>query len=208
MWIFQKEMYRFTQYLTIPCQMICSQAATTIDASHVTTDCVPIHNIEVERQIKQMLEQSVITENSSSWMAPAVFASNKSGELHTCIDYHHLNKQAVKDAFLLPLPDEVQHRLAGCTVFTTLGLHSRYWQLPVAPHYQLKTAFCPGPGMGLYQFYCMPLGLTGAPGSFQLLTDSVTRGLPFFMTYLDDLLIYAPTSQAHAKHLGQVFQCL
>ena len=75
----------------------------------------------------------------------------------------------------------------------------------MALHDQLKTAFCPGPGMGLYQFCCMSFGLTGAPGSFQRLMDSVTRGLPFVMTYLDDLLIYSPTPQVHQQHLCQVF---
>jgi len=78
----------------------------------------------------------------------------------------------------------------------------------VAPHDQLKTAFCPGPGMGLYQFCRMPFGLAGAPGSFQHLMDSVSRGLPFIMTYLDDLLIYSLILQAHEQHLRQVFQHL
>ena len=54
-----------------------------------------------------MLEQGVIAESSSPWMAPAVFVPKKSGELRICIDYHQLNKQTVKDAYPLPLPDEV-----------------------------------------------------------------------------------------------------
>jgi len=43
-----------------------------------------------------MLEQGVITESDSPWMAPAVFVSKKSGELHICI--LPPNKQTVKDA--------------------------------------------------------------------------------------------------------------
>ena len=56
---------------------------------------------------------------------------------------------------------------------------------------QVKTAFCPGPGMGLYQFCCMPFGLTSAPASFQRLMDSVLRGLPFATTYTDDVLVFS-----------------
>ena len=74
-----------------------------------------------------MLEQGVITESSSPWMAPAVFVPKMSGELRICIDYRQLNKQTVKDAYPLPLPDEVQDKLSGCTVFITLDLHSGYW---------------------------------------------------------------------------------
>ena len=88
---------------------------------------VPAHYwSEVERQISQMLKQGIIAESSSPWMAPVVFVPKKSGKLRICIDYRQLNKQTVQDAYPLPLPDEVQDRLAGSTVFTTLGLHNGY----------------------------------------------------------------------------------
>ena len=86
------------------------------------------------------------------------------------MDYRALNKQTVKDAYPLPLV-EVQDRLSGCTIFSTLDLQSGYWQLPVHPDDYEKTAFCPGPGLGLFQFQCMPFGLTAAPGSFQRLMN-------------------------------------
>ena len=125
-------------------------------------------------------------------MASAVFIPKKSGELRICIDYRELNEQSVRDSYSLPLPDEVQDRLAGSKFFTTLDLHSGYWQLPVAVADREKTAFCPGPGMGLYQFCRMPFG---APGSFQRLMDSILCGLPFVLTYIDDILIHSPTEE-------------
>ena len=100
-------------------------------------------------------------------MAPTVFVPKKSGELQICVNYRALNKQSVKDSYSLPLPNEIQDRLTNATVFSTLDLHSGYWQLPVVEEDQLKTAFCPGPRMGLYQFCRMPFGLLGAPASFQ-----------------------------------------
>ena len=167
---------------------------------------VPAHyRSEVERQIDDMLNQGVIEESSSPWMAPAVFVPKKSGEVRICIDYRELNKQSVRDSYPLPLPDEVQDRLAGSKVFSTIDLHSGYWQLPVAPADREKTAFCPGPGMGLYQFCRMPFGLSGAPGSFQRLMDSILRGLPFVLTYIDDILIHSATEELHKEHLHQVF---
>ena len=77
-----------------------------------------------------------------------------------CVDYRELNKKTIKDAYPLPLPDEVQDKLAGSTIFSTLDLQSGYWQVPVSPSDQEKTTFCPGPGMGLFQFRRMPFGLT------------------------------------------------
>ena len=76
----------------------------------------------------------------------------KSGEIRLCVDYRELNKKTIKDAYPLTLPDEVQDQLAGSKVFSRLDLHSGYWQLPVSPNDREKTALCPGPGMGLYQF--------------------------------------------------------
>ena len=114
-----------------------------------------------------MLSQGIIKESSSPWMAPTVFVPKKSRELRICVDYRALNKQSVRDSYPLPLPDEIQDHLTNATVFSTLDLHSGYWQLPVAETDQPKTAFCPGPGMGLYQFCRMPFGLSGAPAFFQ-----------------------------------------
>ena len=170
---------------------------------------IPAHyRDEVEKQIEAMLEQGIIEESSSPWMAPAVFVLKKSGDLRLCVDYRELNKQTRKDAYPLPLPDEVQDRLSGSTVFSTLDLQSGYWQLPVSPDDREKTAFCPGPGMGLFQFCRMPFGLTGAPSSFQRLMDSVLRGLHFVTIYLDDVLVHSENMETHRLHLQAVFHRL
>lgn len=167
---------------------------------------IPAHyREEVEQQINVMLEQGIIEESSSPWMAPAVFVRKKSGDLRLCVDYRELNKRTTKDAYPLPLPDEVQDQLAGSTMFSTLDLQSGYWQVPVSPGDQEKTAFCPGPGMGLFQFRRMPFGLTGAPSTFQRLMDKVLRGLPFVTIYLDDILVHSATDQKHCQHLQEVF---
>ena len=114
---------------------------------------------------------------------PSCVCTKKSGEIRLCVDYRALNKKTMRDAYPLPLPDEVQDRLGRATVFSTLDLRCGYWQVPVAPEDQAKTAFCPGPGMGLYEFCCMPFGLCGAPGSFQRLMDKIFHGLSFVVIY-------------------------
>ena len=62
--------------------------------------------------------------------------------------------------------------------------------------------------MGLYEFCCIPFGLSGAPGSFQRLMDKVLRGLPFVVIYLGDIFIYSTHVNQHADHLHQVFSRL
>ena len=162
----------------------------------------------VEEQLQSMLNAGIIEESSSPWMAPAVYVPKKSGEIRICIDYRELNKKTIKDAYPLPRPDEVQDKLQGSAVFSILDLQSGYWQLPVHPADRPKTAFSPGPGMGLFQFTRMPFGLSNAPGSFQRLMDKVCRGLPFVTTYLDDLLIHSATIEQHKAHLREIFERL
>ena len=130
--------------------------------------CIPIHyREEVLKQLQGMLDQGIIKQSNSPWMAPAVFVQKKSGEIRLCVDYRALNKRTSRHAYPLPLPDEVQHRLAGSTIFSTLDLQCGYWQLLVSPGDQEKSAFCPGPGMGLYEFVACHLGYQGHQGHFK-----------------------------------------
>ena len=101
---------------------------------------------------KILLAQGIIQESSSLWMASAVFVRKKSVEIHLCVDYRELNKKTSTDAYPLPLPVEVQDQLAGAKLFTALDLQCGYWQMPVNPTHHEKSAVCPGPVMGLFQF--------------------------------------------------------
>ena len=102
---------------------------TTLVASHQINTmgspvCIPARRIpahfrdEVEEQLqKKMLQKGIIVESSSLWLAPAVYVSKNSGEIRICVDYHELNKLTIKDAYPLPLMEEVQDRLVGAAIF-------------------------------------------------------------------------------------------
>ncbi len=162
----------------------------------------------MQKQLEEMLDQGSIEESSSPWMAPAVYVRKMSGELRMCVHYRELNKQTAKDAYPLPLPDEVQDQLTQPQIFSALDLKSGYWQLPVHPEDHIKTAFRLGPGLGLYQFCRVPYGLSGAPSSFQHLMNKVLHGLSFATTYVDDILVHSTSEEEHKVHLRQVFQRL
>ncbi|KAF4723340.1 hypothetical protein FOZ63_000946, partial [Perkinsus olseni] len=112
------------------------------------------------------------------------------------------------EAYPVPRPDDVQEHLGNAKYFTTLDLRSGYWQVPVRPEDQAKTAFCPGPGFPLYEWLRMPFGLASAPATFQRLMDSLVGDLPFVKCYLDDLLIFSSSLEEHLAHLRQVFELL
>ena len=160
--------------------------------------------LTVKHKFKHKSKKGIIEESSSLWLAPVVIVPKKSGEIKLCIDYRQLNKQTTKDTYPLPLPDEVQDRLAGAVIFSTLDLQSGYWQMPVRGTDIPKTAFCPDPGMGLFQFTRLPFGLTGAPSSFQRLMNKIFCDLPFVTTYIDNILVHSANEEQHKSRLTVV----
>ncbi|KAI9551000.1 hypothetical protein GHT06_005556 [Daphnia sinensis] len=97
---------------------------------------------------------------------------------------------------------------ARANFFSCLDLASGYWQVPVAPEDQEKTAFITPDG--LYSFVRLPFGLNCAPASFQRVMDKVLAGLKWNMclVYLDDILIFGKTFDEHLARLDMVLKAL
>ena len=95
--------------------------------------------------------------------------------------------------------------LADSSWFSTLDFSNGYWQVEVAECDREKTAY--STGRGLYQWGYMPMGLTNSPATFQRMMELVLRGLPcqICMVFLDDILIYSNTFEAHLSNLEEVF---
>ena len=98
--------------------------------------------------------------------------------------------------------------LHGAKIFTTVDMEQGFHQIRVAPEDQYKTAFrtC----MGQYEYKVMPFGLRGAPGTFQAVMNNMF--LPLIgkgvIVCLDDVLVYSPDVESHAKLLDQVLTIL
>ena len=83
--------------------------------------------------------------------------------------------------------------MGSAKYFTSIDLHSGYWQCHIADEDILKTAFLTR--CGLYEWVVMPMGLLNAPAMFiqtmnNLLSDMLDFGVAVF---LDDILLYSCT---------------
>ena len=96
--------------------------------------------------------------------------------------------------------------MAGASIFTKLDFKSGFWQVDMDPEDAHKTAFSPGPGMGLFEFNRMPFGLNGAPGTMQRLMDKLLEGMNCAMGYIDDILVYSSSVESHKKDLRTVLK--
>lgn len=93
----------------------------------------------------------------------------KDGSLHLCIDYHGLNKVAVKNKYPLPRIDELLDQLKGYVIFSKIDPRSGYHQLKIREQDVPITAFWTR--YGHHEFRVMLFGLTNAPITFKYLIE-------------------------------------
>ena len=86
-----------------------------------------------------------------------------------CVDYWALNKNTIKNRFLVPQIEDIFDKLQGSTYYTHIDLKSGYHQIRIVPKDIHKTAF--RTQFGLYEYLVMPFGLTNALATFNLLMD-------------------------------------
>ena len=163
---------------------------------------------EANRQVETLLENGVIEPSTSPWSSPVLMVPKKDGSYRFCVDFRGLNQVSQSTDYPLPRVDECLEAMSGATVFTTLDLASGYWQVEVNPNDRPKTAF--STNSGHYQFVTMPMGLKGAPATFQRLMDLVMKGLKWdiLLVYLDDILVFGRTADEHLTRLETVLERL
>ncbi len=96
---------------------------------------------------------------------------------------------------------------ANSTIFSTLDLTSRFWQMKLDEDSQPLIAFTI-PGKGQFQWVSSPMGLLGCPASFQCLMETLLRNINNVLVYINDILLHTATHDKHLKVLERVFKHL
>jgi len=162
------------------------------------------HLEELNIYLHKMLAGGRIVHSKSPAGTPILFVPKPDRRLRLCVDYCQLNELTILNKYLLPLMTEVRERVASATFLTKLHLQDSYHLIRIKKGDEWKTAL--GIRFGHSEYKVMPFGLVNAPATFQAMMNTILwefldHGV---VLYLDDILIYSKTIEAHEALVKQV----
>eukprot|EP00833_Pecoramyces_ruminatium_P018235 jgi/Orpsp1_1/1192267/evm.model.d7180000091854.1 len=162
----------------------------------------------LKTELIKLINNKLIVPSSSPWSSPVVLVLKKNGQVRMCVDYRVVNNYTKKDAYALPLIDDILYYVGNTAVLSTIDLFSGYHQIPMHPEDRDITCFTTM--YGNFNFQVMPFGLCNAPATFQREMNRIFFDLigDCVFVYIDDLVVYSPSMEQHIKDLEKVFYIL
>ena len=113
-----------------------------------------------------------------------------------------------KDAYAIPVIQEIFDTLKDAVIFSTVDLFSVYHQIHMYKDDWELTSFTTK--FGNYYFKVMPFGLTNPPVTFQREMNRIFFDLidKWVDIYLDDIIIFSPSIEQHLIDISKVFEIL
>ena len=183
----------------------------------------PDQMTELRKQLKYLLEHGFLRPSKSP-IATLVFFVPKPAKVTTddkgnttttkrwrmVVDYRGLNNETVKDRFPCPDLSNAVDRLSGHKYYSAIDLTAGFWQLPIRPGDEYKTAITTP--LGLFEWTVMPFGLCNAPASFNRITQKLfghsSKHHAYCEPFVDDIGIFSDSWKDHLKHVRDILATL
>lgn len=169
----------------------------------------------VSKAIANLLKGGVIVPSNSPWASPVTLAVKSidpvTGKIawRFCIDYRRLNARTRKDAYPVPIIEDLLGACKDADWMSTVDIKDAFYHIVVATASRALTAFVTPDG--LFEWNRMTFGLANAPATFlryvnQVLLEFIGK---FCVIFFDDGLVYTKGTLAqHMDHVAQVLTAL
>ena len=130
----------------------------------------------------------------------------KNGGVRPCVDYRKVNELVKPDEFPLPRIQDCLDAVTGSKLFSTSGLTSGYFHIPLKEADIPKSAFvCK---YGHFEMTRMPLN--NAASTFQRTMELALQGLQWItcLIYIDDIIVFGRNLDEHLSRIEEVFERL
>ncbi|GBN27640.1 Transposon Ty3-I Gag-Pol polyprotein [Araneus ventricosus] len=136
--VFSRNKYDVGKIRTEPTRINLTSDLPVSQRAYRTTE-----EVEINKQVKNLLAAGLIKESNSCYSSPVTLAY-KRDEMRKnwlCIDYRKLN--AICKSYAEPLPriDTLLDKLTNAKIFPTLDLALGYWHIPLHEKDKEKLAF-------------------------------------------------------------------
>ena len=164
---------------------------------------------EMQEFINKQLRKGYIRLLKLLQIAPVFFVGKKNSKKHIVQDYWYLNKQIIKNNYLLPLISDIVENIGMKKVFTKLDLQWRYNNIQIKKGNEWKAVFITPEGS--FEPTVMFFGLTNSPATFQTMMNKILRDLintGEVASFIDNIIVGTEEEKEHDKVLEEVVRRL
>jgi len=137
------------------------------------------------------------------------FVGKKNGGKRMVMDYRKLNRQIVKNNYLLPLITDLVDNMGGKRVFTKIDLRWGYNNIQIKEEDEWKAAFTTH--IGSFEPVVMFFGMTNSPATFQAMMNEILRDLineGKVAAFVDDVLVGTKDEEGYDEIVDEVLRRL
>ncbi|CAO4382312.1 unnamed protein product [Caenorhabditis nigoni] len=167
----------------------------------------PEQKAKLEKEIQHMKDNGLIEESSSPYTSPLLMIPKPNGDTRIVIDYRRLNLITRSRTYIMPNTIDVTEEASKGKIFSVFDIAQGFHTIKMNEAHKERTAFCCH--MGVFQYRFMPMGLKGAPDTFQRAMAEVEKQFSGTMIlYVDDLIVVSKTEDQHMKDLDEFFKLM
>ena len=157
----------------------------------------PDQRANLMEQLDDWIQQGIIEPANSPWASPLIPVKKEDGRTRWVTDLRQLNDVTIKDAYFLTNIQENLQKLKGAKIFTSIDACGAYHAIQIEEG-----------SFDTFRYIRMPFGLSNAGSVYSQMLDLALAHLPveYWLSYLDDTLVYFMDTWDHLKHLMSIVE--